>query len=107
VGRTDGTIDASKARERGAQAGEAIANAGNRAADVLGDASVTAKIKSKMALDDTVKALDINVTTDDGQVTLSGTVHSAAERHRALALARETQGVKGVRDQLEVRSAPR
>jgi osmotically-inducible protein OsmY len=103
AGRTEGAIDESKARERGAAAGEKIANAGNRAADVLSDASLTAKIKSKMALDDKVKALSINVTTNDGHVTLSGDVHSDAERARAVALARETDGVRQVTDQLQVR----
>lgn len=103
AGRSDQPIDTSEARERGAQAGEKIAEAGNRAADLLSDGSLTAKIKSKMALDDTVKALDIDVTTVDGTVTLSGRVNSAAERDRALALARETAGVKQVVDQLQLR----
>jgi osmotically-inducible protein OsmY len=66
----------------------------------VSDASLTAKIKSKMALDDTVKALDINVTTRNGEVTLSGRVGSEQERTRALALARETGGVRSVRDRL-------
>ncbi len=102
AGRTDAPIDTSEARKRGAEAGESIADAGNRAAEVISDVSLTTKIKSKMALDDTVKALDINVTTRDGHVTLSGAVRSAAERDRALALARETAGVKSVIDRLRL-----
>jgi hyperosmotically inducible protein len=102
-GRPEGPIDTSKARGRGAQAGEAVARAGNRAAEVFSDATLTAKIKSKMALDDTVKALDINVTTSNGDVTLSGYVHSERERERALTLARETSGVRRVTDRLHVR----
>ena len=46
-----------------------------------------------MALDDSVKARAINVTTHGTTVTLSGTVDSNAERDRAMALARETDGV--------------
>jgi hypothetical protein len=103
TGRTPGAIDTTRARERGAQAGEKIANAGNRAAEVLSDATLTTKIKSKMALDDTVKALDIDVTTRDGNVTLMGYVHSERERERAVSLARETEGVKAVVDRLRVR----
>ncbi|MGE5815087.1 MAG: BON domain-containing protein [Acidobacteriota bacterium] len=102
-GRSQGAIDTGRARERGAEVGEKVAEAGNRAAEVLSDAALTTKIKSKMALDDTVKALDINVTTKDGDVTLSGYVHSQKERERALALARETNGVRRVTDQLKVR----
>lgn len=102
-GRSQGAIDTGRARERGAEVGEKVAEAGNRAAEVLSDAALTTKIKSKMALDDTVKALDIHVTTKDGDVTLSGYVHSQKERERALALARETNGVRRVTDQLKVR----
>ena len=102
-GEDQDRIDTAKARERGAEAGEKIAAAGNRAAEMISDASLTAKIKSKMALDDSVKALDIDVTTRDGNVTLSGYVHSGRERERALALARETEGVRSVTDRLQVR----
>lgn len=102
-GHSGEPIDASRARERGAQVGETVAKAGNRAAGAVADATLTAKIKSKMALDDTVKALDINVTTTKGTVTLSGDVHSEKEHQRALALARETDGVRQVIDRLHVR----
>ncbi|HSL22356.1 MAG TPA: BON domain-containing protein [Vicinamibacterales bacterium] len=103
TGQQEPAIDRSTARERGAQAGEKVADAGNRAAEFISDASLTAKIKSKMALDDTVKALQINVTTNDGTVTLSGDVNSEQEHQRALALARETKGVRHVTDQLRVK----
>lgn len=96
-------IDTSTARDRGAQAGEAVARAGNRAAEVISDATLTTKIKSKMALDDLVKARNIDVTTTDRTVTLSGDVHSDKERERAVALARETEGVRRVEDRLRVR----
>ena len=63
---------------------------------------ITAKIKAKMALDDTVKALDIDVDTVGTTVTVSGVVKSESQRQRALALARETEGVKQVVDQLRL-----
>lgn len=56
-----------------------------------------------MVLDDLVKARAINVTTDGTVVTLRGTVHSQQERDRAVALARETNGVTRVSDQLNIR----
>ncbi|HEX4915374.1 MAG TPA: BON domain-containing protein, partial [Vicinamibacterales bacterium] len=74
-----------------------------QAQQVLTAGSLTAKIKSKMALDDTVKALNIDVDTNGGEVTLSGTVNSAAERDKALQLARDTAGVTSVRDRLVIR----
>ena len=64
--------------------------------------SLTLKIKSKMALDDLVKARTINVDTTGSVVTLTGTVASAQERERAVRLARETAGVTNVVDKLVV-----
>ena len=68
------------------------------AQDALSDGTLTAKIKAKIALDDRVKALDLNVDTRDGVVTVTGNVQSSAQRERALALARETNGVRQVVD---------
>ena len=56
-----------------------------------------------MALDDTVTAVDINVDTNDSVVTLRGTVESHEQRERALQLARETEGVSSVIDELRIR----
>jgi hyperosmotically inducible periplasmic protein len=97
------SVDTQKARETGAKVGEAVATGAAQAQQVLNEGSLTAKIKSKMALDDTVKALSIDVDTSGGEVTLSGTVHSAAERDKAVQLARETAGVTAVRDRLVIR----
>ena len=103
-GSTIGTtgINTDAARERAAELGERAAVASARAGEAVRDASVTAKIKAKMALDDLVKARTIDVTTDGTSVTLSGRVHSNDERDRALRLARETEGVQQVVDRLRV-----
>jgi osmotically-inducible protein OsmY len=66
------------------------------------DAWVTAKVQAKYFVDQDVKGRDINVDTRDGVVTLTGEVHSEAERRQALALARNTDGVLSVSDQLQV-----
>jgi osmotically-inducible protein OsmY len=66
------------------------------------EAGVTAKIKAKMALDDSVKSRAIDVTTNGSTVTLSGRVGSAAEHDRAVRLARETEGVTQVVDHLKI-----
>ena len=55
-----------------------------------------------MALDDAVRARVINVTTRGTTVTLSGIVGSKTEHDRALALARETEGVTQVIDDLKM-----
>jgi len=71
---TTGQIDTSKAREVGAQVGEKTATAAAEAQAALAQGSLTAKIKSKMALDDLVRARSINVDTTGAVVTLTGTV---------------------------------
>ena len=96
-------VDTQRAREAGAKVGEAVATGAVQAQQALNEGSLTAKIKSKMALDDTVKALSIDVDTRDTEVTLSGSVNSAAERDRAIQLARETAGVTRVHDRLRIR----
>lgn len=96
-------VDTAKARETGAKIGETVATGAAEAQQALNDGALTAKIKSKMALDDTVKALSIDVDSRNGVVTLSGRVNSEAERAKALQLARETAGVTTVHDRLAVR----
>jgi hyperosmotically inducible protein len=97
------TVDTGKARETGAEIGEKVATGAAHAEQALADGSLTAKIKAKMALDDTVKALAIDVDTNGSAVTLTGTVHSEAERAKAVQLARDTAGVTAVNDRLVVR----
>jgi hypothetical protein len=99
---TAGHVDTERARDAGAAVGEKTAEAANKAGELLADGALTAKIKSKMALDDTVRSRTIDVTTANHVVTVSGHVRSDAERTRALQLARETAGVTGVVDHLTV-----
>jgi BON domain-containing protein len=103
VAGTSGTFDPGKARDGAARLGEKAANTANEAAKALDDGALTAKIKAKMALDDHVKAMDIDVDTKEGIVTLSGKVDSKDARDRAIRLASETLGVRSVKDQLVVR----
>ena len=53
-----------------------------------------------MALDDRVKAANIDIDTAGSVVTLTGRVGSDEERRRAVQLARETDGVTSVVDHL-------
>jgi len=101
---TAGRVDIERARETGAAVGEKAAQAANTAGELITDAALTTKIKSKMALDDSVQARHIDVTTRDHVVTLSGTVRSVPERDRAVQLAKETDGVTRVIDRLKVGS---
>lgn len=71
--------------------------------EVVDDGVVTAKIKAKLIDDPVTKAYQINVDTFKGTVQLSGFVDSAEARSRATQLAKETGGVKDVKNSLQVR----
>jgi len=69
----------------------------------IDDGVVTAKVKAKLIEDPVTKAHQINVETFKGSVQLSGFVETEQARSRALQLAKDTDGVKNVKDALEVR----
>lgn len=66
------------------------------------DAGITTAVKSKLAADDTVKAYQVEVETENGVVTLRGDVETAAQKEHAVTIARNTDGVTDVIDQLRV-----
>ena len=69
------------------------------------DPGITTKVKAKMAADSTVNAGEIEVTTQDGVVTLTGNIDSQEAKDRALEIARRTEGVVDVIDMISVRTA--
>jgi hyperosmotically inducible protein len=69
------------------------------------DAGITTNIKSKMAVDDAVKAYQLNVDTRNGVVTLTGDVDSQRAKDRAVQIARSTGGVREVVDHIMVTEA--
>lgn len=97
-----GPFSTSTARGRVGQLDAQAGKAATKAGDFLSDAELTTKIRSKMALDDTVRARTIDISTTGGVVTLAGTVGSAAEHDQAVRLARDTKGVTQVVDHLKV-----
>ena len=69
------------------------------------DAGITSSVKSKLAADDAVKAYQVDVDTRDHVVTLSGTVDSVVAKERAVVLARGTNGVNDVVDNIRISDA--
>ena len=68
------------------------------------DSVITTKIKSKLAAEHITSVGRIHVDTDaNGVVWLSGSAHSQEALDRAMAIARETEGVKDVKSTLKVR----
>ncbi|MGH8175816.1 MAG: BON domain-containing protein [Steroidobacter sp.] len=69
----------------------------------IDDGVVTAKVKAALVQDPVTKAHQINVETFKGQVQLSGFVESDEARTRALQVARDIEGVKKVKDAMQIR----
>jgi len=74
------------------------------AGQAVDDGVVTAKVKAALVADPVTKAHQINVETFKGTVQLSGFVETDEARARALQLARDVEGVRKVKDAMEVRS---
>ena len=66
------------------------------------DAGITTAVKSKLAADDMVKAYQVDVDTANKVVTLSGDVATPEQKAHAVMIARNTDGVSDVIDQLRV-----
>ena len=66
---------------------------------------ITTQLQSRFFADRGIDSREIEVRTDSGVVTLSGRVNTTQEKERALALARNVQGVTRVDDRLVVQPA--
>lgn len=67
------------------------------------DRTITTAVKAKLIEDRTTGGLSINVDTLNGAVALSGFAKSQAEKDQAGVIARNTRGVREVRNNLVVR----
>jgi hyperosmotically inducible periplasmic protein len=68
------------------------------------DAMITAKVKTKISTDQAKSLVKVNVDTKDGVVHLQGTVPTPEDKARAERLARDTDGVVSVKNDLKVSS---
>ena len=97
---------AGTARRQGAdfagKTAETLGEAATKVEDAVSEGALTATIKAKMVLDDHVRARTVNVEMTGSVVTLTGVVESAAERERAVRLAKGTKGVTRVIDKLQI-----
>jgi hyperosmotically inducible protein len=82
-----------------------VSNAADKTATVAEDAAITAKVKAAILAEPGLKSLQINVDTNGATVTLSGNVDNADLRERAKQIASSTSGVKGVVDQLAIKTS--
>jgi osmotically-inducible protein OsmY len=78
------------------------ASTGEKSGAYVDDSVITTKVKSEMTTDNDVKAHNINVKTNRGVVTLTGTAATMQESNKAAALARGVTGVKSVENDIRV-----
>lgn len=69
----------------------------------LDDSVLTSKVKSSLLTDPDVKSFDIAVVTNNGEVQLSGFVGNQSQIDRAIDVARKTEGVQNVINELQVK----
>ena len=79
--------------------------AGRRIGSGAQDLWLWTKTRSALAYTEDLRDVTINVDVENEEVTLSGTVANAAQRTRAEEVARSIEGVRNVRNQLNVTAA--
>lgn len=92
--KTDNVVDS---------AGAKLDSSMKKVDNYMGDSAATAKVKSALLEEKTLKSTDISVETNHGVVTLSGFVTSQAEAETAVDIAKNIEGVKSVSDKLHVK----
>lgn len=73
----------------------------------IDDAAITAKVKTALAQEPEVSAMNINVTTYRGVVQLSGVVRSEIAARAAVETAREVEGVRSIDNKIDVKQTQR
>jgi hyperosmotically inducible periplasmic protein len=84
--------------------GCAVTRGQESAGQYVDDKTITAKVKTALAKDPIVKAMDVNVTTFQREVQLSGYVDTQEQKSRAGELAQTIEGVKTVHNDLVVKT---
>ncbi len=69
----------------------------------MDDTAITAKVKTAIFNDASLKSAEINVETFKGVVQLSGFVNSEADINRAVSVARGVAGVKSVKNDMRLK----
>jgi hyperosmotically inducible protein len=76
--------------------------AATKSKDGSPDAVITGKIKTGFINDKIVRSRNYNVDTSGGVVTVRGKARSQAEADRAIEIAKSTQGVSSVKNEIQV-----
>ena len=71
--------------------------------EYVDDTVITAKVKTAILGESTLKSTEINVETFKGIVQLSGFVNSQSDVNTAVVVARNVNGVKSVKNDMRVK----
>lgn len=71
--------------------------------EYIDDSVITAKVKTAILKEPTLKSAEINVETFKGQVQLSGFVSSQMNMQRAVEITRGVSGVTSVKDDMRLK----
>ena len=98
-----------KAADKAERAGEKTAAAGRSTGRAMDDGWIKSKIYAQYMADwnTVLNDSDIDVDVNNNMVTLNGTVKSAEAKAKAVSIAKATDGVKGVKDNLKVAAGTR
>jgi len=97
------TADTSASPPRDTTTAASTPVTGAKSSNVVADTMVTGKVKTAITADNAMKDADVSVKTENGVVTLTGTVKSPDQVTLASALAQRQEGVRRVENQVAVR----
>lgn len=100
---SSGSSDSDTASSDSSGASGSGSSAAAKTGAVVDDSVITTKLKSALLADAEIKGTDVSVDTKQGQVTLTGTVKSEAQKDRIEKIAKGIDGVKDVQDKLTVK----
>lgn len=69
----------------------------------IDDSAITTKVKARLVDDPVVSGLRISVETYKGVVQLSGFANSRAEKNQAEEIAKQTEGVRSVKNDIHLK----
>jgi hyperosmotically inducible protein len=93
-----------KAERAGEKAADKTASATRKTGRAIDDGWIKSKIYAQYLADwnTVLNDSDIDIDVDNNMVTLNGTVKTAEAKAKAVSIAKATDGVKGVKDNLRV-----
>jgi hyperosmotically inducible periplasmic protein len=78
---------------------------GETTGQYVDDATITTAVKAKLAGDKASNLTRVSVQTVRGTVHLTGIVESQETKQRATQLSRQVEGVRGVRNDIQIQGA--